>query len=97
MTSAFGNGATTTRINQQVFGTASNTYTMPGITSDQSRNAQGAPTRIVTTNDNGDLAAHTFEELGFPDPVDVAGDISNLQQQIDGLGRRDRQLTEGLA
>jgi hypothetical protein len=94
---AFGNGATTTRVNQQVFGTASNTYTMPGVTSQQSRNAQGAPTHIVTTNVAGDLAAHTLEELGFPDPVDVADDISNLQQQINGLGRRDRQLTEGLA
>lgn len=94
---AFGNGATTSRVNQQSFGTASNTYTMAGITSDQSRNVQGAPTRIVTTNDAGDLAAHTLAELGFPDPVDVDEDISNLQQQINGLGRRDRQLTEGLA
>ena len=45
---AFGNGATTTRDNQQMLGTASNTYTAPGITSAASRAAQTGTTQIVT-------------------------------------------------
>jgi hypothetical protein len=83
---AFGAGATTTRDNQQMFGTASNTYTMAGLTSQDSRDAQGAPTALVTTNDAGDLAAHTAAELGLA-----------TQSQIDALGRRDDELTEGIA
>ena len=90
---AFGNDATTTRANQQVFGTAANTYTMGGITSDASKTAQGAPTHLVTSNTGGDLAAYTFAELGLAS----SGDVSNLQSQINGLGRRDRELTEGIA
>ncbi|MEZ5875163.1 MAG: hypothetical protein R3D30_10160 [Hyphomicrobiales bacterium] len=62
---AFGNGARTTRDNQQVFGTASNTYTMPGLTSSASKSAQGKPTHVVTSNAKGDLAAYTTSELGL--------------------------------
>jgi hypothetical protein len=99
---AFGNGATTTRVNQQVFGTASNTYTMTGIASDQSKAVIGAPTHIVASNASGDLAAYTFAELGLVQPTDLSnfatkGDIAGLQSQIDHLGKRDNQLTEGLA
>jgi trimeric autotransporter adhesin len=90
---AFGAGATTTRANQQMFGTASNTYTMAGITSGASRTAQGAPTHLVTSNTGGDLAAHTFAELGLA----TTGDVAGLQTQINRLGRRDRELTEGIA
>jgi hypothetical protein len=64
---AFGYGATATRANQQVFGTSSNTYTMPGITSMASSNAQTAgPLALVTTDQNGNLAADTglYEQIG---------------------------------
>jgi len=54
--SAFGHDATTTRANQQVFGTANNTYTMPGITSDASRSAQSGPLEVVTSDSAGNLA-----------------------------------------
>jgi hypothetical protein len=74
-------------------GTASSSYTTPGITSDASKSAQGAPTHIVTSNAGGDLAAYTVADLGLA----TVGDVSNLQSQINGLGRRDRELTEGLA
>jgi trimeric autotransporter adhesin len=90
---AFGNGATTTRANQQVFGTASNTYTTPGITSQASKSAQGAPTHLVTSNASGDLAAYTPSQLGLA----TTGDLAGLQSDIDALGRRDEELTEGLA
>ncbi|MGE8941938.1 hypothetical protein ACO2I3_08505 [Leptospira interrogans] len=83
---AFGAGAQATRENQQVFGTADNTYTMAGIASDASRAAQGAPTHIVTSNANGDLAAYTPSELGLAS----AGDIAGLRQ-------RDDELADGIA
>ncbi|MBO6753518.1 MAG: YadA-like family protein, partial [Spongiibacter sp.] len=51
-----GAGATTTRANQVALGTSSSTYTMPGITSQASRNAQSGPTQIVTSDANGNLA-----------------------------------------
>ena len=68
---AFGTRATTTRDDQQMFGTATNTYTMAGVTSAASATAQGAPTRIVTTNESGDLAAQTASELGLATPQDL--------------------------
>ena len=74
---AFGAGATTTLANQQTFGTASNTYTMSGITSGASKTVQGAPSHLVTSNVGGDLAAHTFAELGLV----TQGDISNFATQ----------------
>ena len=39
-----------------VFGTASNTYTAPGITSSASKAAQSGPTQIVTADAGGNLA-----------------------------------------
>jgi len=54
---AFGRAATTTRANQQVFGTTENTYTMPGITSAASSAAQGPVHGLVTTDANGNLAS----------------------------------------
>jgi hypothetical protein len=53
---AFGNGATVVRNDQQVFGTRSNTYTMPGITSPASRGAQSGLLQLPTTDANGNLA-----------------------------------------
>jgi hypothetical protein len=90
---AFGAGATATRDNQQAFGTASSTYTMAGITSNASKQAQGKPTAIVTSNANGDLAAYKPSELGLAS----TGQIAGLQSQINALGSRDRELTEGIA
>ena len=90
---AFGAGAVANRENQQAFGTKDNTYTMAGITSDGSKTAQGAPTHIVTSNANGDLAAHTAAELGLAS----LGDITNLQSQINRLDERDDELADGIA
>jgi trimeric autotransporter adhesin len=90
---AIGANATTTRANQVMLGTSGTTYTMAGIASKASKAAQGTPTHLVTSNASGDLAAHTPSELGLATRSDVAA----LQSDIDGLGRRDKQLTEGLA
>lgn len=63
---AFGSGATAERPNQQVFGTRSNTYTMPGITSPASRNAQSGPLQLPTTDAAGNLASdggETFKAI----------------------------------
>jgi hypothetical protein len=90
---ALGAGATTTRVNQVMVGTASTTYTMAGVASDASKLAQGSPTHLVTSNGSGDLAAYTFSELGLAS----VGDVSNLQGQINNLARRDDKLAEGIA
>jgi autotransporter adhesin len=90
---AFGNGAEATRANQQVFGTVSNTYTMAGLTTGASKKAQGSPTHLVTSNASGDLAAYTPRQLELAS----TSDVNNLQGQINSLGNRDRELTEGIA
>jgi autotransporter adhesin len=57
---AIGFGATTTRAGQMAFGTATNTYTMSGITSGASLGAQSGSTQFVTTDAFGNLAASNF-------------------------------------
>jgi hypothetical protein len=53
---AIGAGAVTTADNQMMFGTASETYTTPGITSVTSRSRQSGPLEVVTSDANGNLA-----------------------------------------
>jgi hypothetical protein len=53
---AIGANATALRANQMVFGTNTNTYTAPGITSVTSRAAQTGPTQLVTSDASGNLA-----------------------------------------
>ena len=54
---AFGAGAVANQVNEQVFGTAANTYTTPGITSDLSKERQSGPLQLVTTDAFGHLAS----------------------------------------
>lgn len=63
---AFGYGAAATRADQQVFGTSSNTYTMPGLTSAGSSAAQSGPLALVTTDQGGNMAADTglYNQIG---------------------------------
>jgi hypothetical protein len=61
----------------------------------------------VTSNASGDLAAYTPSELGLATSTQVASlqsniaglqsDVAGLQSDINRLGRRDRELTEGIA
>jgi hypothetical protein len=81
---AFGNGAATARANQQVFGTASNTYTMAGIHSQASKDAQNGQTYLVTSDGQGNLATTDYC-------------ASCMQTDIDGLERRDKELADGIA
>ena len=55
----------TTREDQMVFGTETNTYTNPGITSVASRAAQTGPVEIVTSDGSGNLATNTVSGLGL--------------------------------
>ncbi|MGH1406351.1 MAG: hypothetical protein ACRBBJ_07325 [Rhodomicrobiaceae bacterium] len=54
---AFGRGAVATLTDQQVFGTSSNTYKTPGITSDKSRSRQVGRLQLTTTDAYGNLAS----------------------------------------
>lgn len=92
---AFGNGATTSRANQQVFGTGSNTYTMTGIDSQASRDAQGQTKKIVTTDNNGNLAAFTADELGLSGGG--GGDLGAINARINGVAERSDKAITGVA
>jgi hypothetical protein len=85
---AIGNGAVATRDNQVVVGTASNTYTMPGITSAASRAAQVGPLQVVTSDANGNLAT---------DGGALFNNINNLNQQIAHIDQDLRRLDGGVA
>lgn len=90
---AIGNGAVATRSGQQMFGAATNTYTMAGITSAASAAAQTGTRQVVTSDANGNLATSSLAGLG----IASSSDIGLLQSQIDGLVQRDRQLASGIA
>jgi len=61
---ALGADATATRANQMVYGTATETHTMPGITSMASLDAQDGPLALVTTDADGDLATDGGQTFG---------------------------------
>jgi hypothetical protein len=79
---AIGNGATTTRANQQAFGTATNTYTMAGITSAASLAAQTGPVSLVTTDAAGNLASMSTTGLA------TVGVVTALDSRVTGLDGR---------
>src|SRR6267378_696957 len=83
---AIGNGATAMRANQQMFGTASNTYTMAGIATAASRAAQAGPTSIVTSDNAGNLATRSLADLGLASQ----SDISALNGRINDVNREAR-------
>jgi hypothetical protein len=75
---------------------------MAGAASNASKAAVGTPTHLLASNSSGDLASYTFAELGLVNPSDLSsfatkGDVAGLQSQINRLGKRDNELTEGLA
>jgi hypothetical protein len=89
---AFGANAVTTRANQQVFGTATNSYTLPGLGT-ASTAAQTGPVSIVTADQSGTLGTGTAASLGLA----TTGDIAGLQGQINNLYREDTKLRGGIA
>jgi trimeric autotransporter adhesin len=84
---AVGANATATRANQVAVGTATNTYTLAGITSAASLAAQTGPTKVVTTDAFGNLAAASF----------TPQDISGLQSNVGILQQQMKQSFEGTA
>jgi hypothetical protein len=87
---AFGNGAVATAANQQVFGTASNSYTMTGLTT-TSTAAQSGPLQIVTSDSSGTLGTNTAAGLGLATTSQVNAINSQLgviNQEIGGINAR---------
>ncbi|MBZ9679003.1 YadA-like family protein [Mesorhizobium sp. ES1-1] len=58
---AIGAAVKTTRDNQVAIGNGQNTYTLAGVASQASKDAQGETTYLMTTDENGNLAASTFD------------------------------------
>ena len=95
---AIGQGATVTRANQVVVGTATNTYTLSGITSAASLSAQSGPVSIVTTDANGNLA--TMSTSGIASAGTVAAldsRVSTLETNVNNLNYEIRKAFEGTA
>jgi trimeric autotransporter adhesin len=86
--SAIGVGAQATTNNQMVFGRASETYTMPGITSDLSRSRQSGPLEVMTTDANGNLAS---------DGGSIFNELDRLSNQDQRLRRDINQVESGVA
>ena len=91
---AIGAGASATAANQMAFGTASNTYRMPGITSAASLAAQSGPTAFVTTDANGNLATANFS----PQNITILNaNVAALQADVASLRTNVAQAFEGTA
>jgi hypothetical protein len=63
-----------------------------GITSADSTSRQSGPLEIVTSDGGGNLATATAGQLGLA----ATGDVSNMQSQINHLGRRVTQANRPL-
>ena len=81
---AIGARAQTQFANQFMFGTASNTYTMPGLTSQASRDAQSGPLSLVLSDASGNLAIDGSNVLnGILADIDAnTGLLDDLNQAI---------------
>jgi hypothetical protein len=74
---AIGNGAVAARNNQVTVGTATNTYTTPGITSAASLAAQSGPLDVVTSDAHGNLAT---------DHGQIFNNLNSLNSKVKDLG-----------
>jgi YadA-like membrane anchor domain len=77
-----------------MFGTAANTYVMPGIASAASRAAQSGPTQFVTSDAAGNLATANF---GLQDIAVLNANVAGLQQSVVVLQQGVQQAFEGTA
>src|SRR5262249_43793090 len=76
-------------VNQQVFGTATNTYTMPGIASAVSKATQTGPLQIVTSDASGNLATGSAASLGLATTTDISAinaRLNDLDSRINKVG-----------
>jgi trimeric autotransporter adhesin len=92
---AFGAGASTTRANQQVFGTSTNTYTMSGITSAASTNAQvGGVQGVVTTDANGNLASDggALQTQANTNNTNIAGNTAAIGTNTTSIAKNSQAI-----
>ena len=75
----------TTRANQIVFGTATETTTAPGIDSASSRTSQGAVTGLVTTDASGNLAGRSAASLGLATQSQVNSNTAEINRNTTGV------------
>jgi autotransporter adhesin len=94
---AFGHSAVATRADQQTFGTASNTYTMAGITSAASKGAQSGPTQLVTSDAAGNLATATLGSLGLASSSDIGTINSRLESMQTEISTNRTEARRGVA
>ena len=76
-----------------MFGTASNTYTMTGITSAASRAAQSGPAQLVTSDSAGNLATTTLADLGIASTAALGA----INSRLDDLTTRSNRAYNGIA
>jgi hypothetical protein len=81
---AIGAGATTTAKNQQMFGTASNSYTMAGINT-TSTAAQSGPVKLVTADGAGTLGVSSLSALGIASTADIENLNGNIRKATEGV------------
>jgi hypothetical protein len=71
-----------------VFGTRSDTYRTPGITSNLSKQRQNGPLEVVTSDGAGNLAT---------DGGQIFDDLNGLNHRVDRLNRRSDEAFAGVA
>jgi hypothetical protein len=76
-----------------VFGATFNTYTMPGITSADSKSFQSGPLQIVTADAHGNLATNTAAGLGLATTADIGG----INARLNDLDGRTTKALNGVA
>ncbi|TPJ52332.1 hypothetical protein FJ426_16455 [Mesorhizobium sp. B2-6-4] len=91
---AIGQGASTTRDNQVAIGTGGNTYTLAGVNSQASKDAQGATTYLMTTDGDGNLAASTFDVATLEAlPAQVAQNSTDITDLSTTVNSHTTQIT----
>lgn len=96
---AFGTGAQTTRAGQQVFGTTTNTYTLSGLPSSASSDAQGAVVGIITTDASGNVASDggALQNLATTNQRGITTNTGLIETNTNGiaeLGSRFNSIDE---
>jgi hypothetical protein len=91
---AIGSNVATTRANQVAVGTASNTYTLAGVSSAASLAAQTGPVKVVTADAQGNLATASFSPQ---DITALQSNVGTLQQDVGVLQQQMKQAFEGTA
>ncbi|TPJ50966.1 YadA-like family protein [Mesorhizobium sp. B2-7-1] len=91
---AIGQGASTTRDNQVAIGTGGNTYTLAGVNSQASKDAQGGQTYLMTTDGRGNLAVSTFDTATLEAlPAQVAQNSTDITTLNTTVNSHTTQIT----